>query len=713
MLRDSFAEEQFKMELLSLFSDMNAEGLSRMDTYLYQRILKYSASISEDIDKLIHSWGFQYKGRKNFSMSLEDILRTTHELYPEKVITSMTDYKNDNDTMYQRLVFLLKREKTPSEFLMDNDYIFKNRLQDYDLNRKNNLQLTASKIGKYDKVAITELINNYEFNMSEFAKVVGVSRQAISKAPESKEVKQGLPLFQEIMEEEEIKIVFKTIDKRVFKYEENGCYVRLIKKQAGTISPYNDIAIIIANESNIKCYLNLPDFIDERMNFKGLYNYNEKDIKILNYMDDNTKSWEINRRDEIEFFDIEYYSLISAGLKLFQVEDKDFTKKEYIYHLTGYYPKTQSKSDSEILEIIQRNVYDIKNRFVHISSMNEDKSDYLKLRRAVKHRRLSSVPKLVESFGYIFKPKPRANRDVMGEHIDIIKEFYVVKGDKVYLKPGDMFTNRINTYAYKKKKNLVEYLRVLGFTKISKDDLPDGYIYRSYQKSKRKSSSLIEQVLLELQEIEVDNIIDLADTKLNFRIRKVANMQDKTLDEFLDLYGYIRKDKQKIDAIVIKSEEVAKEDEEDEEYFKGKLLKEIKKIQGTLNVRIQTQDERIERSQALVAKLKRLYNYQCQLCDPEGIDFQTPIIEMKNGHAYVELHHIVQLANASKAEDESLIELDKYTNAIVLCSHHHKYVHFHKDGYKSLYRNENDEVCLKSEDGYYLKLYLNVHLLID
>jgi predicted HNH restriction endonuclease len=710
----SEVEYRLRKELLELCPDMNADGITKTNYSLYSRIRNYAVKRNIDYGELLSSWGFLFKRRKNISMSIEDILEATEKLYPDKMINSILEFKSENDTMYQRLFYLLSREKTPTKFFIEHGFVIKNRLSHTVEENKDDTIILRIKYGNYDKVAVAELISNYEFNMSEFARIVGVSRELIRQTPNSREIKQGLPILHEELEDEELDIIYKAIDNRLFKYEENGYFVRFIKKKLDSNSQSGDMALIIAKGASAKCFLDLPDDIEQRMEFKGLYKYNESDFKILNLMDTNTDSWDINERDEIDFHDNMYNSLITSGLKKFVPMNDTPARKQYIYYLTGFYPKSRDKTDSEILEIIQRNVYDIENKYVHVPTLNDNKSDYLKLRRAVKHRKLSSIFELVNQFGYIYKPKPRANRDILSEYTEIIKQFYIVEDNKVYLKTDELFTYRINSYAYKRNMSIDKLLNELGFARITREELPDGYIYRSYQSDKNKQMSLTEQVLEELEELAVNDIIDLTNNeKLNYRIRKVADMENKTMEQWLSHYGFIRKDSVTGETAVQKSEDVPEDDVQD---FNEKLLEEIKAIQGTLDVHVVALCDKLERSQLLVKKLKRLYNYQCQLCDPEGIGFQAPIIEMKSGNAYVELHHIQQIANVMKpveAEDESLLELDKYTNAIILCSHHHKYVHYHNDGYKELYKNENNEVYLRSECGDYLKLYLNQHLLLD
>lgn len=88
MVRNKVLEEvlikQLKEELNALFLDKNAEGLSIIDNSLYQRIANHARDKEIGVEDLLNSWGFEYRGRKNFSMSLEDILVKTEELYSDR-----------------------------------------------------------------------------------------------------------------------------------------------------------------------------------------------------------------------------------------------------------------------------------------------------------------------------------------------------------------------------------------------------------------------------------------------------------------------------------------------------------------------------------------------------------------------------------------------------------------------------------------------------
>jgi len=97
-----------------------------------------------------------------------------------------------------------------------------------------------------------------------------------------------------------------------------------------------------------------------------------------------------------------------------------------------------------------------------------------------------------------------------------------------------------------------------------------------------------------------------------------------------------------------------------------------------------TTREKVQRSADLAKAMKKLYNYRCQLCCPDDTDFSSPIIEKEDGTLYVEVHHITHISERDKVDDDSRKRLDTYENVVVVCTHHHKYLHYHHGGYPAL-----------------------------
>ncbi|PES32843.1 YDG/SRA domain-containing protein [Bacillus thuringiensis] len=116
----------------------------------------------------------------------------------------------------------------------------------------------------------------------------------------------------------------------------------------------------------------------------------------------------------------------------------------------------------------------------------------------------------------------------------------------------------------------------------------------------------------------------------------------------------------------------------DNKKMEEEIISKLNHIQNELQ-KNQTNTQTFIRSRKLVKLLKELYNYRCQLCNPNN-----PILPilMKNGHQYVEVHHIkgfhesaYLIDNDNQESGEFLI--DSVNNTIVCCAQHHKLLHYH------------------------------------
>lgn len=87
--------------------------------------------------------------------------------------------------------------------------------------------------------------------------------------------------------------------------------------------------------------------------------------------------------------------------------------------------------------------------------------------------------------------------------------------------------------------------------------------------------------------------------------------------------------------------------------------------------------ERHRRSRILAEKLKKLYQFRCQLCSDE-----VPRIDMGGGRYYVEVHHIEGYSEIDKAQksagttqESSELLIDRAENIVVVCPYHHALLH--------------------------------------
>lgn len=121
---------------------------------------------------------------------------------------------------------------------------------------------------------------------------------------------------------------------------------------------------------------------------------------------------------------------------------------------------------------------------------------------------------------------------------------------------------------------------------------------------------------------------------------------------------------------------------------------------------------RHRRSRLLVAKLKSLYSYRCQLCG-DGPD-ALPRIDMGGGRFYVEVHHVDGLSETEEEPDPGagtdegrLLSLDSARHAVVVCPHHHCVLHHAHGGYRYV---RADKRFVGQAGGGVLVLRINHHL---
>lgn len=91
--------------------------------------------------------------------------------------------------------------------------------------------------------------------------------------------------------------------------------------------------------------------------------------------------------------------------------------------------------------------------------------------------------------------------------------------------------------------------------------------------------------------------------------------------------------------------------------------------------------QRYRRSRRLATTLKAMYAYQCQLCDGT-----IPPIPTRSGKFYVEVHHLDGLDETAhgleQADPDEDLVLDSADHAIVVCAHHHRWLHSAYGGYR-------------------------------
>ena len=118
--------------------------------------------------------------------------------------------------------------------------------------------------------------------------------------------------------------------------------------------------------------------------------------------------------------------------------------------------------------------------------------------------------------------------------------------------------------------------------------------------------------------------------------------------------------------------------------------------------------ERHRRSRVLAEKLKRLYQFKCQLCQDD-----IPRIDMGGGRYYVEVHHIEGYSeisetqgSASTTQEDSELLIDRAENIVVLCPYHHALLHHDTREFTFVV----DRLAFVGKDETELPLMTNKHL---
>lgn len=136
---------------------------------------------------------------------------------------------------------------------------------------------------------------------------------------------------------------------------------------------------------------------------------------------------------------------------------------------------------------------------------------------------------------------------------------------------------------------------------------------------------------------------------------EICELEDE-LSLYLNINGMPKPLREKGSKLNTNSSQLQDDKEEIDKQIERDLIDDIDKPENeTEEVRL----NRIKRYQTIVKRLKKEYNYQCQLC---GDNFL-----MDNGNYYCEAHHIKLLSKDGTQSPE---------NVLILCANHHRMFHY-------------------------------------
>lgn len=234
----------------------------------------------------------------------------------------------------------------------------------------------------------------------------------------------------------------------------------------------------------------------------------------------------------------------------------------------------------------------------------------------------------------------------------------------------------IRNYASRCGMSIDEFLGFYGYEKSKYD-----YNYISKRKNEKYRSELSKYI------IELPNVVYISSQDAIYQtMYNIAKLNEMSIDEYISSLGYVRS----------KNGNTIKELTDE--------INEIIDLEENEIRKKETSQKKIERNHQLIDRLKRVYDYECQLCSKE----QRMPIEKQDGTKYVEVHHI---KNLSEEYDEEGT-LDRVNNLIVVCPNHHKMLHYHNGGYRKI-KLVNETLMFVNESEETIPIIKNKHLKSD
>lgn len=396
-------------------------------------------------------------------------------------------------------------------------------------------------------------------------------------------------------------------------------------------------------------------------------------------------------------------------------KDRNMNKKEYLRSLGLQWVRTRTSklSYEKNLEILLNELNDTFPEKIIINFNNSKDSIHRKLyfdTHNFCNKFGYSIPEFLKKYDFIQERSYSFNTDRQSErvpinnknknkqqHYDILKP-YIIGDGGIYISSFDPVYTKYRILAYKYNQNLTEYLKkefgLDRYTHIK--DIPSHLTPRIEKMTYTEEK---EEVLKEkineyyLVDEELKTIYITTNSSFYWVLFKYCDSLDKDIDEVVNNWGFFRLKKTDLDKV--EEESLNKEDIEN-------LLADMQILINKEEVEISRQ----KRSQRLVKTLKEMYDYQCQIC---GELLIIPEIQMQNGNKYVEVHHIVPLHQQDSLNDESESILDDYKNAIVVCAHHHKVLHYENGGYLDI-KKIHGELYFVNNNGNRLIIRSNYHL---
>jgi hypothetical protein len=674
-------DKRIYYQLERFYPNKVVQGLNQENPSLYNEILKRIKDTNYKLEDYLQSIGFSYQRKQHKTKyTLETILEEVQKLYPSmKIEEGISVFQKSHSNLYYQLNKEAKKDsKTPTEFLTTHGFTVWAR--------------TSSKID-YDINALKKLKDEYICNFREISKLIGTSHQNLMA---KLKVKKEYPSFwEQELTNEEIFLLGEMISNQKYLWEDSksNIVIRIYKHHELTTS----FAIFLINQKckDIKCLFDIPqDLYNKLIEFEYDKLY-EQDFELRNELI-NSSMITINKDGEKELRLKNSEKLNGKISSRINSVFSHLSKSEYIEFLGFKYIDARAKTDQEIINELKKYLIEGTNQ-VYIPS--SDPNYHVINNNA--HNRGYSLKDYIEHYGFEYNRTRVTN--AQEKIIEKLNKHYIVEGNKVYISTYDPLYVNLNGYVLNRgKQNIKELLEEWGFERIYLENLPKDYKPYDWQKelegkiysSESDYQAMLNEIIIDENKVYLDSQSNLYNKLFMLAVKKGT-----TINELLSEWGYER----------IYGKNLVGDSEANTDK-KRERLESIKRIQGDLS-RSTTKEQKIQRSQKLAQEMKKLYDYRCQLCDYEVEGKFIPLIEKEDATNYMEVHHIIPVSQFDEVMDDTNSTLDTYENVIVVCAHHHRYLHYHDGGFEELFETENGELSFRSKNKKeIIRVFTNYHL---
>lgn len=469
------------------------KALQKTNPSLYGELSRYGLEHNMKPKEVIEYLGFQYVRKRKYDETPLDVIEEQHKqfsdslmedilaLFPNKQLPALIQLKQQHPKLEKRMVKAARQEgKTEKEFWEDRGFV----------------------VGKYKKkrnidwVQLRKLHHDYQCHASsELAEVLEVTRQHL-KYLFSHDMKQKRnQLWEDKLTKQEKKEILSLIRNKLFSHKNHETFIRIYKHREKP----KQFAVFYKKREVVKCLFSIPKAILKELIANRFDELDQKDFEILKEIE--KKGVPKGETLQIKPTEKRLAKLLAARIQTSQWS----SKKEYISFLGWNYTDTRTLTYEEIRQRILP--YIDEEGYFRMATKDEG---YFSLRSFFIGRGFRSTQEWVEYFG--FKYKRTRNVQTEKTYKERLRHF-IVYDNKVYINSATnrTFYQSLGNFGKRKKLTLNETIQLLGYERISKEELPEGFVPYIWQPSSSRKITGPTQIVLN-RHTKKDNTRDLFST---------------------------------------------------------------------------------------------------------------------------------------------------------------------------------------------------------